>query len=622
METLSDFHFLRPFWLLLILPCFWLCYRIWKTKQSNTGLETHIDKSLLPYLRLGKTQPFSLLPFVMLATASLLVCIALAGPTWKKRPQPVFESQSAVVVILDLSPSMRAEDIKPSRIVRAHLKIQDLLSQRKEGITALVVYAGEAHVVTPMTDDAKTISNLLPTLKPGILPVPGSNVEMALSLSADLVQASGLPRASFLLITDDLHPNAVTTITKNLPPYIDLTIIGVGTETGAPIPFEGDFLKDSSGSIVVSKRSDELLQTLASKTGGYYLPIQNDTSDIEFFLKHLDQKYSTADKKESGKQNHDAWYEFGPTIILLMLPILALFFRKGWLVPCVATCVFLSALSPQYAYASLWDSIWKNSDQRGLNALEEQDYSKAAKEFNNPQWQGTAQYKNGEYEAALKNFETDKSAEGYYNKGNALAQLQRFDEAIAAYTTALEKKPDFPEAKKNKTIVEQAKQQAQQNQQENNSKEGENNESSDQNQNSEGNNNQQTGNEQDQSNSDPSSAQNQQNNRENSSKEESNSQQTASNESEGEHPKSQNTDKDSLAKEETEKQSNISDDSLSLTENLSDEEQQALQQWLRKVPDDPSGLLKRKFEYEFQKRRKQYQQGEWKLPENNAHKRY
>lgn len=190
MSWLSDFHFLRPLWFFAVVPLGWLVYKLWQKKFQQTGFEPHINRELLQHLTLKSTKKQSHYPLTGLVTAWLIAIVALAGPAWEKLPQAVFESESAVVILLDLSPSMMATDIKPSRIVRAHLKVQDILRQRKDGLTALIVYAGEAYTVTPFTDDSRTISNLLATLVPGILPLPGSNPEMAVELAKDLIESS------------------------------------------------------------------------------------------------------------------------------------------------------------------------------------------------------------------------------------------------------------------------------------------------------------------------------------------------------------------------------------------------------------------------------------------------
>ncbi|MGH1438684.1 MAG: VWA domain-containing protein, partial [Cellvibrionaceae bacterium] len=457
MESLNDFHFLRPLWFLVILPLLWLCYHLWKKRLDNTGLESIIDKKLLSHLVEGQNKRYSSSPIIGLLFIWIVTITALAGPTWKKIPQALVAPESAVVILLDLSPSMRAKDLKPSRIIRAHLKIQDLLSQRKEGLTALVVYAGEAHIVTPLTDDVKTISNLLPTLQPGILPLPGSNTEMGITVSVDLVNAANLPKASILLITDNIDQSAFSEIQKQLPKSISLTILGLGTDEGAPIPNNGDFIKDKNGNIIIAKRNSQLMQDLAERVDGYYLPIQSSTADIDFYYQQLETLFNANLDKTKDDRKYDAWYEFGPILLLLMTPFVLLAFRRGLVISLCSTSIVLSSFSPSPAQASAWDYLWKNDDQRAIEQYQGENYSDAAKTFNNPQWKGHAHYKNGDYEAALQEYSKDKSAISDYNKGNALAQLQRYDDAIAAYDQALKKNPQLEPAKTNKKIIEDLK---------------------------------------------------------------------------------------------------------------------------------------------------------------------
>ncbi len=613
MDWFDNFHFIRPLWFIALLPLFWIAYCLWKQQQHGTGLEKCISQDLLQHLALGNKEGKSLNSILALTIIWSIVVTTLAGPAWEKRPQPLFKSESAVIIALDLSPSMRAEDVKPSRIIRAHLKIQDFLSQRRDGLTALIVYAGEAHVVTPFTDDTRTIINLLPTLKPGILPLPGSNTEMAIEIAKELIQTSALPKASLLLITDNVDPDALPTIEQGLSNNIDLVIMGIGTDSGAPIPNKGDFLKDKNDSVIIAKRNSDVMQTLATQTGGYYLPLQSDGSDIDFFNQHIKQSFTTGKKLNEQERNSDIWYEFGPTLLVLLLPFIALFFRKGWLLSISFISITLSSsLIPQHAHASWFDSLWKNKDQQGLESWEKNDYKSASQQFNNPQWQGSAHYKNGDYTEALKFFEKDSTAIGDYNRGNALAQLKRYDDAITAYNDSLKKDPELEQAKNNKKVIEDLKkqQEEQQNNQKNDSNKENSNKSRDE-QNQQSNGNEKIDSDSGQPNQDTGDSQS------------SNSNEQENLNNEDNQPQQENRELDEEQTQEESNQDDLETEQIAgATENLSAEEQQALQQWLRKVPDDPSGLLKRKFEYEFLKRRKLYQQGEWELPENNAHKRY
>ncbi len=653
MDDLWQFHFLRPWWLVLIPLTITLLFFLRKQTRYHTGFEQWIDKSLLNHLstdlvtgqqqnhtsndnKKKRKNPFKNLPLLGLALCWIITCLALAGPTWKQLPQPLHESQQAVIIILDLSPSMRAQDNKPSRIVRAHLKIQDLLNQRKDGLTALIAYAGEAHIVTPLTDDVRTISNLLNTLEPGLLPLPGSNTEMAVAMAKQLALDSGLSSASLLLLTDGVDKQAFTTIQRTLDNRFSLYIIGLGTDKGAPIPLNktssnqqasqrskqnsSGFLKDDKQQLIIAKRNSQELTTLAKKSNGVYLPLQADNSDIEFILKNLKQPTDQAKKLD---RNVDQWHEFGPTLLLLLLPLAALSFRRGWLL--IAFIGITPIFTPNTAYALSWDSLWLNKDQQGEKAFKQDKFSDAEEAFNNPKWRGSAAYKNKDYQAAADAFAEGNTAVDDYNRGNALGQLGEYDEAIEAYNQALKKMPGFDDAQHNKKIIEELKKK--QEQQENQQKDNENNQDGDQN--SEQNDDQNGDQNDSQKNEQGENQENEEKDSQSKDQGESSKDQQSSsdNQQNGDDENDKKNDAAESKPADTEKQDDLKTQEQQAAEQaelspLDKEKQQALQQWIRKIPDDPSGLLRRKFEYEFQKRRDDYQQGEWKLPENNAHKRY
>lgn len=615
MDSLVNFHFIRPIWFLALIPLLALIFFLWNKKSNATGLESYINNTFLDHLTLKQQKTSSRLPVIFLFIIWFLVITALAGPTWKKIPQPVHSAQSAVVIILDLSPSMMAEDTKPSRIIRAHLKVQDLLSRRKDGLTALIVYAGEAHIVTPLTDDTRTIANLLPTLVPGILPIPGSNTEMAIKMASDLVTASGLTKASILLITDGVNKNAISSIKQSLNKSLQLTILGIGTNDGAPIPNSGDFLKDADGKTIIAKRNSVAMEALAKSVDGFYLPMQSTAADIDFFYQQLNSQFNKNTVLDNKNRKFDSWYEFAPTLLLIIIPFLALIFRRGLILSVFIVLGSVSLLTPMNAQASVWDYLWKNENQRAAESYSNQEYSEAAEQFKNPKWKGSALYENKDYEDALNEFLKDDSAIGDYNRGNALAQLQRYDDAISAYDEALSKDSTLEAAKKNKQIVEELKKQSKE--QEQNQKNQEDNSDSSEN------NEQQESESQESQESNNQNSESDQQNTDDESQSEDASQQDQTNQDANEQDKQEDLNsKNEKDNENNEENKGQAQQESKLDNNLSPEEQQALEQWLRKVPDDPSGLLKRKFNYEYNKRRRLYQEGKWDLPDNNAHQRY
>jgi len=637
MDELNIFHFIRPLWLLLIPVLLPLTYWLSKQGQQRTGFEHWVDASLLKYITTGNeltanTQRRTITPmYILLAGAWTMICIVLAGPTWQQLPQPLQKSEQAMVIILDLSPSMRAEDNKPSRIVRARLKIKDLLSQRKDGLTALIVYAGESHIVTPLTDDTKTIDNLLSTLSPGLLPIPGSNIEMAIESATQLVKDAAISDASYVLLTDGIDPRAVSTIetTLNAQSRHTLFIIGVGTPAGAPIPQttsdgQQGFLRDKSGTIINAQRNDDVLQRVVSATNGHYLPLQANDSDINFILSTIEQGITRSTQQAAGNNQSsrtiDQWAEFGPMLLLLCLPFFALMFRRGWLLSVLL--IALPMTMPEPAYALSWDDLLLNKDQQAKQAFDNEDYSAAEKLFtenDNHQWQGSAAYKNQDYQAAADAFAKGDTATDDYNRGNALSQLQRFDEAITAYDSALEKDPTLEDAQKNKALVKKIKEQQEKQKKQEKDKEGEN--SDDQQEQEDRKKKEEQG---DSSQQDSSEKQQGEESQDQESQQQKEKQ---SEEQKKEQNKEQNEEQASAQKDATQEDKESPGngeptDPLSAFDQLSTEEQQELEQWLQKIPDDPSGLLRRKFKYEYNKRLQLYQSGKWDFPDNSAHERY
>ncbi|MEH6570389.1 MAG: VWA domain-containing protein, partial [Halioglobus sp.] len=253
MNELSQLHFMRPEWLWALVPAVIFIFLLWRQRQNSGGWSEVIAPDLLPFLVGDNTASRgpNLLPFIMLAW--LLAVLGAAGPSWKKIPQPIHQKQDAMVLVLDLSYSMKAGDLAPSRLDRARQKLLDLLQLRKEGQTGLIAYAGDSHIVTPLTDDNPTIANLLPVLSPDMMPVPGSNTPAAMAQAIDLMHSAGVSQGQIILVTDGVDEDARIAVQKLLKGSgMQLSVLGVGTATGAPIPLSrGGFLKDDSGTIVI-----------------------------------------------------------------------------------------------------------------------------------------------------------------------------------------------------------------------------------------------------------------------------------------------------------------------------------------------------------------------------------
>jgi len=311
--NLAEFHFIRPGWLLALLPAIVVFILQLRHKLRRGNWSQVCDAELLPYILQDKPQRQSRWPLTAASLACLLTILALAGPTWERLPSPVFRNDSALVIALELSHSMNAGDIKPSRLIRARYKIADILKQRKDGQTALLVYAGDAFTVTPLTDDNQTIASQLNALTTDIMPSQGNNTLAAIKMAVDLLKQAGLQQGNILLVSDGIDNNIKDKLIAILANY-KLSVLGIGTEAGAPVKVPGGFLKDAQGNIVVPKLNAAKLAALADAGHGRYKTISSDDSDIEGLLATLDTPV-VDEKQTRNNLKIDQWDEKGPWLL-------------------------------------------------------------------------------------------------------------------------------------------------------------------------------------------------------------------------------------------------------------------------------------------------------------------
>lgn len=603
--SLGDFHFLRPLWLLLLIPAPLLLWLLTNRLQQSGAWQRIIDprlhSAMLETNSAAKQSSVRVPVWLLWLLAWVLTTIALAGPTYVKMPQPVSKNQQALVILLDMSASMAAQDVSPSRASRAIQKVTDIVRARTDGVTALVVYSGEAHTVTPLTDDTRTIETLLPALSPFIMPAPGSRPEKAVKLARELANNSGIKQADLLLITDGIETQDIPRIKAELRAGLKLSVITLGSEDGAPIPLpNGGFLRDGSGQIVLPSLELAPFKTLSSKLNVRWQSMTLDDNDWQSLISQPHQLKQTND---DAQQEFDLWRDDGFWLILLVLPLVLLLFRRGVLLSlplALGLGLSIGVTSPADA------SPWQTADQQGAK-LFAQDPQAAAQVFDDNAWRGSAYYRAGDYENAVKAFkQTPESAQALYNLGNALAQSGQYKEAIQAYDQALKKQADFPATVKNKEIVKEALKQQEQQQQdgddESNSDKSSDKNSNSSDQNSEGNKDQsQDGDKQSQ---DKNSQQNddyspEKSDKNNDSDNNSDSENKESSESESSEKNNeqgvQNADNEDVAREEkTPALAPEGSDS-----ELTREEQEAMHKWLQRVPDNPGKLLQRKFLYQY-----------------------
>ena len=610
---MADFHFIRPLWLLAIIALMFMLFMLKKLRVKQSGWQQLLPAHLAKVLVQGNTKAKSgslVLPFFI----GLLSIIAMAGPSWQKLPQPVYQVAQGSVLIMDMSYSMYSTDVAPNRLTRARYKAIDLLDNIKEGEIGLIAYAGDAFNISPLTGDSNNIKLLLPSLSPELMPVLGSNPFAALALANEMLVNAGHNSGDIYWFTDGIDNIDIQDITQwsRDHPY-RLNILGVGTKTGAPIKLSnGELMKDDNGAIIVPKLPVQALRGLAQRGRGNYTTLTHDNKDIERLI-YKPMVTDTDNTKES-ENTGDQWQEFGPYLLLLVLPLLLSYFRRGAL---LVTLPFALLLMPnKNAHADMWQDLWKTKDQQGQAHFKSEQYQQAAAEFKNPLWQGSAHYKAGDYEQALAAFQQENTADALYNQGNALAKLQKIDEAIAAYDKALQLDANLADAKNNKAILEQLKQQ-QENQdqqsgddqqeqdkdQDQQNQDGESQDSQSQDgENKEG--EQQQGDQKGQQNSEPKDQSEQ---GESSEQQDSEEQQAQKDQQQADSEPQEQTDEQQAKEAQQAKDAEDSNDAQSaeakqIAEQLAKETEQKHQQLLNKVTDDPYMLLRNKMQLEYQKR--------------------
>jgi Ca-activated chloride channel homolog len=589
---MGEFHFLRPLWLLLLPVAALLIWQLMRGRADVGGWRSVVDASLRPHVlsqpEVLRDSRFAL--FAALAAAAVAL-VALAGPAWERLPVPAFRSDEALVVALDLSRSMDAGDVEPSRLARAKLKLLDLLERRAAGQTALVVFSTHAFTVTPLTTDTRTISSLVSAVDTDIMPTQGGLIAAGLERAGTLLKQTGLSEGDILLITDSEVAEADLDLAGDLASEgFRVSVLAIGTEQGAPIPrAEGGFVNDENGTVVVPQLDAASLQRLAAAGGGRYAALAPTDRDLDtLFPAPASLPLDVALDDAAGESYEaDVWLDRGIVLAVVFLPLLALCFRRGW----VAVWLLVMLAPVPRAHAFEWRDLWQRPDQRGFEALEAEQAERAAELFDDPEWRSAAQYRAGQFEESAVSLTGVDSTAAHYNRGNALAKAGQLPAAIAEYDEALTLDPDHEDARYNRELVEQLlkdnpppqqpQDQGQGEQAQGNSEQGES----------------QSGEQQEGQPGDEQQS-------EQSEEGDSGDSQAAAGDEQPEEP----NEGDPQGEENAEQNANAgeeADDAQAAAAGPEEVEQwaseQAAEQWLRRIPQDPGGLLRRKFLYQYQR---------------------
>lgn len=423
--------FLRPWLLLLIfVPILLRLFR--RHTGYRTPWEKVIDKRLLPYLLTGNNMVSTRRRSWYELLVWTLISVAAAGPAWNKTTVPTRTQQPGTVIIAELSPAMTGENLRQTQ-----LKIYDILNQLKGEQVGLVVYDNIGYTASPLTPDTDIIRGLVPALDPTILPETGARADAGFKQADKLFKNAGLNTGRIVFLTTGaFDKQELRSATQKLPYRIG--ILGIGDGEGKPVPLpRGGFLNDSQGQPILTRLDSNGMASI-----GAFTKATPDDTDVRYLLRQTE-----GGNGGQGQQNEavaTVWHDRGVYLVLLCLPLFAFLFRRG------VYFIFILAFWILPASAG----FWQRPDQEAYTR----------------QMAGVNAYRAQQYEAAESLFQTGKTDDDFYNRGNALAFQNKIDEAIAAYDQVLKRNPDHADAQYNKAYLEKQKQEQEQQQKQNQSK--------------------------------------------------------------------------------------------------------------------------------------------------------
>lgn len=409
----SNFHFLRPTWLLLallglLLPLIWQ-----RSRDLQRRLRGNIAPHLLPHLLLTPTDPHRVRPVHLVSALLVLGAVATAGPTWQQDRPDFLENRAPLIIAVDLSPSMDTADVPPTRLTAAKHTLHDLVQRRKGTRTALLVYAGSAHLVLPPTDDPELLDTFIQALGTDLISKSGKDVAAVIEQAKRLLQQSP---GTLLLVTDGADVTQLPTLKD-----------------------------DSLQVLVLALGSSPTLKQLASALDAPLGSLTLNDDDLDWVERHAQQHFQNADEQQRLLQWKDAGYWLCWPLLLLALVSV----RRGWSLNWGAVLLLGLLLPPTPAEAN----PFLTPDQQGRWAFEHHHYPEAAARFVDPYWKGIAAYNAADYDLAQTTFSAMNTPQAAFYLGNIHVRRFKFDDAISAYQHALQLQPDFPEASANLALA-------------------------------------------------------------------------------------------------------------------------------------------------------------------------
>jgi len=446
-------EWLRPGWLLALPVGLALLWWWWRVRTGAGLWRRHVDAELLEHLA-GRSSAWSARLALGLAVMTLvLACVALAGPSWRAQPAPLYRDLSARIVVLDLSPSMDAVDVVPSRLERARAAIVTLLRESGDAQLGLVVFGADAFTVAPLMNDPSALVHLLASLGTGTVPRAGSRPDLGLDMARQLLERAGAVAGDVILVGDSAGDARTLEAARRLRDAgFPLSVLGVGTPHGGPVQLaSGAFAQTTDGDILVAQPELEALERVARAGGGRFHLLGAETPRFARGAQAWAAAPSASAGESSVRQDDGIWF------VLLALPFAALLFRRGWLAGIAALAI---SLPPEPAQAFEWRDLWLRADQQAAAEFAKGEFGEHEELLSrlgpHSPWRELLLYRSGRFAEAAVLFAAGDTADAHYNRGNALALEGRLEAALAAYGAALERSPSMRDALFNRALVREA----------------------------------------------------------------------------------------------------------------------------------------------------------------------
>lgn len=468
MNSSDSFQFLQPLWLFMLAPTWLLIWVYIRQVRRKAAWARYCDAHLLAYMAAGQRMNRSqALPAWILGGVLSLGIFSAAAPSWSILSDPVMQATDARIIVLDLSRSMLVQDVKPSRYAHAVAAASEILASDYAGETGLVVFAGTAFVLSPLSRDANSLLAFVEAVHPDTMPQDGSNLAQAITTAQNLLAASSGDRGQILLISsgdshgDDALRESSAAAFAAVEQNISVSVIAIGSVAGGPMRDpKGGLTRTAEGGIKLSRPNFDLLQRIATAGEGSMMIVDGvginaDLLNSGISASALVTSQLLADRSAREASDDGAW------LVWLMLPLVLLLFRRNLLF------VLLLALilqSEQELYAAADSAVetkigkgyefWTHPEKIAFNAYQRGDYDTALENTDDPLLSGASYYRSAQFQQALVRFSEVESASAWHNRGNTLVQLQRYSEAIDSYRQAIELDPENLAAAYNKRLLE------------------------------------------------------------------------------------------------------------------------------------------------------------------------